>query len=279
MSLSRTISFPIRSDKLSMNVKVSGELFSQRSQFQEICIFDTDCLGRILTLDGHIQLSTLDEHAYHEALVQVPLLNVNSPKTALIVGGGDGGVLREVCKHDSIERVDFVEIDEMVISACKQHMPTLSAGAFEDPRCNLIIGDAFEFVRTANSTYDLIVVDCTDVYEEEEGELSEMLFTEEFYRDCARILKPNGFVVSQADNIVFCPYSLRELSALYSSVFPVVGSYWALVPSFGGYSAYCWGSHEAKIAEQMPSHQNCEMRYLNGATYAVGQLDPPFVSE
>jgi spermidine synthase len=259
-----TLTFPIRSDKLTMSVRVSEMLCQVKTEFQTVEILQTDALGRMLFLDGHVQLAEIDEYAYHEALVHIPLLGVAQPKRALVVGGGDGGVLRELCKHASIEQIDMVEIDAGVVAACREHLPGVSNGAFNDPRVNLVIGDAFAFVKQGElAPYDLIVVDATDVYEEEDGELSEMLFTDEFYKDCLRLLSDEGFVVTQADNLLFCPYSLEEISANFGRVFPEVGSYWALVPSFGGYSGYCWASKRRldPIWREIPG-----LRYLSPRT-------------
>jgi spermidine synthase len=276
--MSDRLQFPIRSDKLSMNAHVVRRLFQERSQFQLIEIVETEAFGKLLMLDGHIQLTALDEFAYHEALVQIPLLNITEPSTALIVGGGDGGVLREIARWNSITSVDMVEIDEKVVRACAAHWPELSHGAFDDPRVKMHYEDAFGFVKRQTQPYDLIVVDCTDVYEEEEGELSERLFSDEFYSDCRRLLSEKGFVVTQADNLVFCPYSLQAVSEMFSRVFPAEGSYWAVVPSFGGFSGFCWGSLGAKISPVIPRELPSGVRYLSPVTYALAFSPLPFQS-
>ena len=113
------LTFPIRSDKLTMTASVREQLLHRQTEFQTIDILDTEVFGRVLLLDNHIQLTELDEHAYHEALVQIPLLSMDQPKTALVIGGGDGGVLRELAQHPSIEHVDMVEIDSGVIEASR----------------------------------------------------------------------------------------------------------------------------------------------------------------
>jgi spermidine synthase len=259
---------PIRGEKLSVNVQVRGKVFHTKTDFQEIDIYDTEVFGKLLLLDGHIQLTEMDEHAYHEGLVQIPMLSMASPKRALVVGGGDGGVLRELCKHPSIEHVDMVEIDRGVVDASKEHLPFVSAGAFDDPRVALHIEDAFAYVNRVKEPYDLIVVDSTDVYEGEEGNLSEMLFTEGFYKDVLAALAPEGFVVTQADNLVFCPYSMEEILDQFGKVFPKVGSYQAIVPSFGGFSGYCWASKGAQPVQEMPQTE-IDLRYLNPVTWAL----------
>ena len=275
--------FPIRSDRLSMTASVRAHVAHERTAFQTIDVVDTDPFGRALLLDGHIQLTEMDERAYHEALVQIPLMALPNAKAALVVGGGDGGVIRELARHPGLERIDMVEIDEGVVRVCREHMPLLSDGAFDDPRVNLHLEDAFEFVKTPAGSrsdtggmppgrrhhegYDLIVVDSTDTYEEEEGEISEMLFTDEFYGDLRRVLAPGGFVVTQADNNVFCPYSMAEIRAMFGRVFPRVGSYQALVPSFGGFSGFVWASEGGDV--RVPFAPRVPTRYLDEATYAL----------
>ncbi|MBL8047144.1 MAG: hypothetical protein JNJ45_00530 [Chthonomonas sp.] len=259
--------FPIRGEKLSQTVEVRDVIFRGQSPYQSIEIFDTEIFGRMLLLDGHIQLTEFDEKAYHEGLVQIPLMNLDRPSRALVVGGGDGGVIRELCRSASMTHIDMVEIDQLVVDTCRQHLPSLSAGAFDDPRVHLHIADAFPFVKQDLKPYDLIVVDSTDTYEDEEGEISEMLFTKEFYQDLARLLQPQGLLVTQADNLVFCPYSLEDIKGLFGQVFPVVESYQALVPSFGGFSGYCTASHGRKLDPKAAIPAG--MQYLNPVTYSL----------
>ncbi len=210
----------------------------------------------------------MDEHAYHESLVHIPLLSTHEPKAALVIGGGDGGVLRELCKHPSLERIEMAEIDQGVIDACREHLPSVSAGAFDDPRVQVHVTDAFAFVRETETRYDLIVADSTDTYEDEEGELSASLFTKQFYEDCRRILAPGGIMVTQADNLVFCAYSTEGARDAFAKVFSNVGIYQAIVPSFGGFSGYCWGS-DGEGVWQSWNGSELPLRYLNEATYKL----------
>jgi len=266
---------PIRSDKLQMTFSVTERVHTRQTDFQRIDIVNTDVFGKALLLDGHIQLTEFDEKAYHEALVQIPALNVPQLERALVVGGGDGGVIRELCRHRSLKRVDMVEIDRGVVEACSEHMPSLNAGAFQDPRVNLLIQDAFPFVKNATEKYDLIVVDSTDTYEDEEGEISEMLWTAEFYGDLKNLLNPGGIVVTQADNHVFCPYSAERVLELLGKVFPVTGFYFALVPSFGGYSGFVYGSVDGGLKPALPASE-LTFAYLNELTYALAQKELRF---
>jgi len=269
---------PIRSDKFSLNVLAHEELVDVQTKFQRIQVYETPAFGRVLLLDGHIQLTELDEHAYHESLVHLPAIGLATLRTALVIGGGDGGVIRELVRHPSLVRVDMVEIDAGVVEACREHMPSLSAGAFDDPRVQLHIADAFPFVRQAPTTYDLIIVDSTDTYEDETGALSEMLFTPAFYADLRTCLNPGGVVATQADNPVFCPYSTDHIEDLFRSVFTRTGRYRAVVPSFGCMSGFVWGSQDHSVPSD-PSRVDWSLggfRYLSPATYAFAFAETGF---
>lgn len=269
------LTYPIRSTKLSMTVEIAAEVASVQTPFQRIDIYDTPVFGRILTLDGHIQLAELDEAAYHEALVHIPLLSVPEARRALVIGGGDGGVLRELCRHEGLERIDMVEIDELVVETCRKHLPGLNAGAFDDPRVHVTIADAFEYVKQIEDPYDFIVLDVTDTYEDESGELSESLFTDAFHKEVRSALAPKGIAVSQADNHVFCPYSLEEALATFGRIWPKTGYYQALVPSFGGYSAYAWASSEGSASPTWVASE-LELKYLSPTTWALAFEKLPF---
>lgn len=263
------LTIPIRSDKLQMSFSTLQTLCDVQTDFQRVTIVDTDVFGNALLLDGHIQLTDFDEKAYHEALVQIPALNIPSLKSALVIGGGDGGVIRELCRHGSCEHIDMVEIDQGVVDACSEFMPNLNNGAFQDPRVHLHITDAFPFVKAATRQYDLIVVDSTDTYEDEEGEISEMLWTQEFYGDLKRLLAPGGIVVTQADNHVFCPYSCESVLELLGGVFSSTGFYFALVPSFGGYSGFVYGSNDTALQADWSFDNGLDFAYLNPVTYKL----------
>lgn len=261
-----------------MSASVVRALFERQTEFQRIEIVETEVFGRVLLLDGHIQLTEFDEHAYHEALVQIPLLSLGAPTSALVVGGGDGGVLRELCRHPAMEAIDMVEIDAGVIEACRTYLPSLHAGAFDDPRVHVYVADAFEFVQRPPRRYDLIVADSTDVYEGEDGALSERLFTDAFFEDCRAALAPGGMLVTQADNLVFCPYSLDEILGIFRRVFPKAGSYWGLVPSFGGFSGFAWASESGEPAREWPAERAARLglRYLCEATWSLAMTPVSF---
>jgi spermidine synthase len=274
--ISGFLEYPIRGKKFSYSVAIRERLHTEQTEYQRIDIYDTYAFGKILTLDGHVQLASLDEAAYHEALVHIPLSSVDLPTRALVVGGGDGGVLRELCKWNALQAIDMVEIDPGVIHTCRRYLPEISEGAFEDPRVTVHIQDAFPFVAEIKAKYDLIVMDITDVYEGEDGALSEALFTSDFHRNLHEALSPGGFLVTQADNHVFCAYSMQGTAETLAEHFKHVGGYQAIVPSFGGFSGYCWASNDNVVRLTWSGAGGLPLQYLNQTTYNLAFQDLGF---
>lgn len=224
-------------------------LFENRTDHQHLVIFEADGFGAVMALDGIVQVTTRDEFMYHEMLTHVPLLAFGAPKRVLIVGGGDGGILREVLKHPVDEAV-MVEIDQAVIDMCREYLPSISAGAFDDPRARVVIGDGRAFMAEGADTFDVIIVDSTDPIGP-----GEVLFEGGFYADCKRRLNPGGILVTQ-NGVPFMQApeittTWRRLSAHFGDVtFYVVP-----VPTYvGGFMTLAWGCDEpAKRA--LPLHE------------------------
>jgi len=175
----------------AINVKVVKPLESYRSKFQKIDVYETARLGKMLLLDDIIMLTEYDEFAYHEMIAH-PSLHVHPKvKKVLVIGGGDGGTVREILKHSDIQEVHVCEIDEEVISVCKKHFPTLSSG-FDNPKVKIFFEDGAAFVRERKNEYDLIIVDSSDPIGP-----AEVLFQEQFYRNMFDALKDDGITVTQ----------------------------------------------------------------------------------
>ncbi|MGE4527732.1 MAG: polyamine aminopropyltransferase [Rhodospirillaceae bacterium] len=212
-------------------------LHAETTPFQKLEVFETPGFGTVMALDGVIQTTTADEFVYHEMMVHPPMLAAGAAKRVLIIGGGDGGCLREALKHP-VESVTLVEIDAAVIAASRRFLPSLSAGAFDDPRARVIVGDGLAFVAETTETFDVVLVDSTDP----EGP-GEVLFTEAFYADCARALAPHGVLVTQCGVPFLQPAgvtaSFRRLSAAFADVtFSVCA-----VPTYvGGLMTLGWAS-------------------------------------
>jgi spermidine synthase len=148
---------------LGLTCSIKETLFSGKSDFQDVAVVDSEEFGRMLVLDGVFQTSIFDEFVYHEMIAHVPLLTHPNPKNVLVIGGGDGGTIREVVKHTSVERAEMVEIDGMVVDACKKHLPEISVALNSDnPKVHLKIDDGIAYMKQAENFYDVIIVDCSD---------------------------------------------------------------------------------------------------------------------
>ena len=172
---------------------VKRELARVRSAFQDIMLFESFSHGRVMLLDGVVQITERDEFVYQEMLTHVPLLAHGAAHRVLIIGAGDGGVLRRVLQHGNVARAVMVEIDGEVIRLAREFLPGISGNAWDDPRAQVIVGDGIDYVKqAADDSFDCIIVDSTDPIG-----VGEVLFTEDFYDNCARILTARGLVVNQ----------------------------------------------------------------------------------
>ena len=182
------------SKNVQFSIKMDKQLLSVETDFQRIDIFESLDFGRCLILDGSLMFSEKDEFVYHEMIVHTPMAVHPNIKNVLVIGAGDGGVVRELCKYNSITKIDLVEIDEMLIKAAKEFLPKSSA-SLDDERVNIIISDGLKFARKCEAKYDLIIVDSPDPYGP-----AEALFTKEFYGNCYKALKSDGIMVNQQEN-------------------------------------------------------------------------------
>lgn len=224
---------------------LSGDpIVDERSAFQHIQIFDTVANGRVMALDGIVQITDRDESAYSEMLTHLPMLEHGDMTRVLIIGGGDGAVAEEVLKHDSVGHVDLVDIDARVVEHCKTHFAHVNRGAFDDPRLTFHAEDAFEFLkRSAAGGYDLAIADRPDPVGP-----AQSLFARDFYALVQQALDDRGTAVFQTG----CPFlqgeELTETCKLLGSVFPDVGVYLTVVPTYsGGFMALTWGSNGLKL--------------------------------
>ena len=198
---------------LKLNYKINRILYSQKSPFQKVEIAETEGFGKMLFNDDIAMLSEKDEFIYHDMIVHVPLLTHFCPKKVLVIGGGDGGTVREVLKHRSVEEVVLVEIDECVVDACKKFIPQVSS-ALNDPRCRLIIDDGARFVIESKEKFDIVLVDSTDPIGP-----SMPLFNADFYAGVDRILSDEGIVVSQGESPYYYEEEQSSLIDIVSSIF------------------------------------------------------------
>lgn len=213
---------------VKFSIKVDRQLFSGQSEFQRIDIFDSKEFGRFLALDGYMMLTEKDEFIYHEMIVHVPMAVHPNVKKVLVIGAGDGGVIRELCRYETIEAIDMVEIDELVVEVSKKYLPT-TACCFDDPRLNIYYQDGLKFVRSKEDEYDLIIVDSTDPFGPGEG-----LFTKEFYGNCYKALNETGIMVNQHESPFYHDDAIAMQRAHKRIVesFPISRVYQAHIPTY-----------------------------------------------
>ena len=215
-------------DDVRFSIHIKEQLYSGKSYYQQIDVFDSYEFGRVLVLDGYIMLTEKDEYIYHEMMVHVPMACNPDIRRVLVIGAGDGGTVRELCRYDSITQIDMVEIDEQVVKVCKEYLPQ-TACRLEDPRVHIYYEDGLKFVRRVEDTYDLIIVDSTDPFGPGEG-----LFTKEFYGNCFTALREHGILTNQHESTYYDSYTsmVSRTHRRMRSVFPVAMVYQAHIPTY-----------------------------------------------
>jgi spermidine synthase len=207
---------------------MDADLYRARTKFQDVLIFENRLFGRVLVLDGVVQLTERDNYIYHEMIAHVPLMAHGAVKRVLIIGGGDGGTLKEVLKHP-VEHVVLIEIDDDVIELSKRFFPQVSDGAFEDRRVNLIIGDGVEYVTQTEAKFDAVIVDSTDPIGP-----GEQLITKVFYERCRSLLRPGGMIALQSGAPFYNPEQLESVCSRLACSFDAVRPFLAPVPTYAG---------------------------------------------
>lgn len=224
--------------------RVVRELARVQSDFQDIMVFDSASHGRVMLLDGVTQITEADEFVYQEMLAHVPLLAHGDAKRVIIIGAGDGGVLRRVLQHRNVERAVMVEIDGEVIRLAKEFLPAIGGDAWTDPRAEVLVADGIDYVRRApDASFDVMIVDSTDPIG-----VGEVLFTDEFYANAARILGPRGLVVNQCGVPFMQADELRETALRRAKAFADNWAYVAAVPTYvGGFMTLGWAAKDASL--------------------------------
>ncbi len=222
---------------ISLSLQIEKILYSKKSKYQQIDLLQTKNHGKMLVLDGIIQLTESDEFAYQEMLAHIPLFAHPNPEKILVVGGGDGGILREAARHDCIKTIDFCEIDEAVIAVSKQFLPELSCG-FDDPRVTIHIADGDAYVREHKASYDVIIVDSSDPIGP-----GEKLFEQPFYEGLKAALKPDGIIATQGESFFLHKECVKNLMKITKKLFDIQAYSYFLVPTYpGGHIGICLGS-------------------------------------
>ena len=269
----------------AISIRLKGErLFHEVSPFQTVEVFNTHDRGKMLTIDRMVMCTEADEAAYHEMIAHVPMLTHNHVLDVLVIGAGDGGTIRELVRHQEIEAITMVEIDEAVVRASKQFLPTISS-ALEHPKLNLLIDDGIKFVKNANeSSYDLVIIDSSDPVGPSEG-----LFTLEFYQDVYRCLRPGGVITVQSESPIFHQKAFVDLNQCLKQIFgnDSVHCYLVFIPMYptGMWSlTYCSkaGVHPVENLDCEKAKQFAKehkLRYYNAEIHKAAFALPEFIRE
>jgi spermidine synthase len=263
----------------AQRLRVKEVLFRDRTEHQDLIVFESFAWGRVLALDGVVQTTTADEFVYHEMLVHVPILAHGRAEDVLIIGGGDGGCLREALRHERVRRATLVEIDAGVIEFCRRYLPSLSAGAFDHEKARIVITDGARYVAETDARYDVVIVDSTDP----QGP-GAVLFSEEFYRGCRRLLRPGGVMTTQCGNPSIYPDELSFTQARQRSAgFAHVTYYFAAVPTYiGGNMALGFATDDPTLlgnalARPAGSPVPAGLRYYTSAVHAGSFAHPAWM--
>ncbi len=262
------------------SIKVDRQLYSGKSEFQRIDVFESKEFGRFLTLDGYIMLTEKDEFIYHELITHVPMCVHPSAKRVLVIGGGDGGTVRELLRYPTIEHIDLVEIDELVVEVCRKYLPQ-TAGGLGDERVHPHFEDGLKFIRHCEDEYDLIIVDSTDPFGPGEG-----LFTKEFYGNCYKALKADGIMVNQHES-PFYPddaYAMQRAHKRIVESFPISKVYQAHIPTYpSGHWLFGFASKKYHPVRQVDwtrwNALGLATRYYNTQLHAGAFALPNYVEE
>ena len=257
-------------------------LLERNTVHQKLLIFENPCFGRVMALDDIVQTTEGDEFIYHEMLAHVPLFAHGSARRVLIVGGGDGGMLREVVRHRAVERVVQVEVDADVIDTCRKHLPNHSAGAFDDPRAEVVIADGARFVSETTERFDVVISDSTDP----EGP-GTALFSPGFYAGCRRSLAPGGVLVTQNGVAFLQPEVAAGTAPEIARHFRDWHFFSAAVPTYvGGIMLFGWGTDDESLRRvsvetlrERHAASGIRTRYYNAEIHQASFALPQYVRE
>ena len=266
-----------QSEHLRLSAEVDKVLYSGQSEFQKIEVAHSLEYGNMLVLDGVFQTSEREEFVYHEMISHVPLFLHPNPEKVLIIGGGDGGVARECVRHDCVKSVTMVEIDGKVVELAKEFLPTISAAMIrQDPKLTVKIGDGIGFMAAAENEFDVIIVDCSDPIGPGEG-----LFTEEFYKNTLKELKPDGLYVQKTESPVMHQPLVKKVFGYVNSHFPIARLYTAYIPLYPtGMHCFTIGSKKYDpLTWKANRERNFDTKYYNEEIQTAAFALPNFVKD
>jgi len=261
----------------ALKVRITKSLEKVKSEFQEIEVVESEPFGKILLIDGIIMLTDADEFCYHEMITHIPLCVHPKAQKVLVIGGGDGGTVREILKHDSVNEVDVCEIDEKVIEISRRHFPYL-ANSFNDPKVKVYCEDGNKFIKNHKDEYDIIIVDSSDPIGP-----AEVLFRREFYEAMYQALKNNGIVVTQAESFFYHKKIIKSLFSFIKEIYPISEYYYTLVPTYpSGIIGFTFCSkkyHPIQDFNETEILKLNDLKYYNKKIHKASFALPAFVQE
>jgi len=260
---------------LRISFRVKEILGEATSAFQHCAVYDTVEFGRMMMLDDVVMLTEKDEFCYHEMIAHVPLSVHPDPKRVLVIGGGDGGTIREVARHPGVEDITLVEIDQVVVDMARAHLPFVACG-FDDPRVTVRIEDGIQFIQNQEHAWDVIIIDSTDPVAFAEG-----LFHEDFYRNVQHALTENGIMVAQTESPLIETETIRNVYSALKQVFPLRRMYTGFVATYPtGYWSYAFASNGPDpLADLKPERTSAfadRLRYYTPDVHRAAFALPPF---
>jgi spermidine synthase len=264
-----------QTEHFGITVRITATLVHEQTEYQDLAIIDTVEFGRMLVLDGMVMTTVKDEFVYHEMMAHPALVTHPSPKRVLVVGGGDGGVIREVLKHPQVEKAVLVEIDGKVIEYCKKYLPEI-AGELDNPRVDVIVGDGYRHIREHKNEYDVIMVDSTEPVGP-----AVHLFERGFYQGIYDALKEGGIFVAQTDNPWFKGDLLQKVGRDIREIFPVVRVYHANIPTYpSGMWTFTMGSKQRDpLHVSEPDIPELATKYYSPRLHKAAFVLPKFVED
>ncbi|EJY56658.1 spermidine synthase [Alicyclobacillus hesperidum URH17-3-68] len=263
----------LQNENLSIGLRIEKTIHSERTEFQQLDVYQTAQYGKLLVLDGCVMTTDKDEFVYHEMLAHVPLHTHPNPKSVLVVGGGDGGIIREVIKHPSVERAVLAEIDGRVIEASKTYFPQIAAG-LSDPRVDVQVVDGIRYVEEHPGEFDVILIDSTDPVGPAVG-----LFSKSFYESVHTALKPDGLMAAQTESPFVNQELIRRVYGDVARTFPIAKLYVAFVPTYPtGMWSFTMGS-KVHRPEDVKAVRVEDTKYYNLGIHHAALALPNFVKE
>lgn len=259
-------------DNLKLSMRVKNILHSEKTQYQELLIADTFEYGRVLMLDGAYQLTERDEFTYSEMMAHVPLCAHKNPENVLIIGGGDGAIMREVLKHNCVKKCTLIDIDERVIECSKKYLE-FAGCSFNDSRADVKCMDAMKFIRESDEKFDVVIIDSTDPVDFAAG-----LFRSDFYADVKRVMNDDAMMSELTES----PFTDRDLMTQavneMKKIFPIVKLYWGVVPTYPS-GMWTYGIASMKDNPEIINREVKNTKYYTSEIHKSSFILPPFLNE